>query len=163
MLIYSEQELEAFGAMQSPSGMIFMGKVFVKGQGFNRSMRNAVIDMARDNFRKGLPCIIVESDTVTTLWIEAPLSQSAFTSQGQPNGVNSPNPSAISGARSVSRESNATASLPSSNASTKGMIYRGQVMEAPTSSSPPPKQQTPSETVVNPVKKRLRYRGRLVD
>ena len=151
MLSFSVRDLESLGASHSSSTMVLMGKVFVRGQSVQQSMRSMIVEMARKRLREGCPCLIMDSDTHATLWLEV-----------QKPGFQSP-PSNSSLSTMIER----TPPPPKSSAPPlpKTTTYRGQPIEMKQPPIQPVAQPPvqPSPVPVPPAKYQLRYRGRLIE
>ena len=192
MITLSAQDLNNYGAQQSSSTLTFMGKVFVRGQSFSSTMREQATKIAEQNLQRGRPCLLVESDTETTVWVEMqnhpPASPpkenveldidsgteqpSGLTYRGQPVATPPINSPSNTSTNTISTEG---ASI---QPETHAMSYRGQIFEVPmttsTSESSSTKAPASSDNTnissdarspipSSPLKRKIQYRGQWIE
>ena len=187
MITLSAQDLINYGALQSSSTLTFMGKVFVRGQSFSLTTRERAIKMAEKSLQKGCPCLLVDSDTDTTLWVE----MQNQTLAPQPQDISNIDPDSMPTAPSMRltyRGQPITSSSPQlpANSShsthsvqgrvrskdTRTMNYRGQTFEVPAEGpTPTPSPNHSSENdesekrspITPSPKRKIQYRGRWIE
>ena len=136
MIILSSQDLNNYGAVEASSTLALMGKVFVKRQSFSLEMREQAIQLAEQSLQKGRPCLLVDGDTDTTLWVEVQ------------------NHVPLTNAKDASLSPS-----PAEETQSSGLTYRGQAIAEPGPSNSTPRSLPTDNKPKTAKMHKMQYRG----